>query len=70
MNPPPKSIFKSKTAFAQGLIAIAGALGTIYPEANQFIAANASTILLLSGVAGVLLRLVSKGRVVLFASTD
>lgn len=70
MNPPPKSIFKSKTAFAQTLIALAGALGTIYPEANQFIASNASTILLISGAVGVLLRLVTKGRVVLFANTD
>lgn len=69
MNPPPKSIFKSKTAFAQGLVALAGAVGTFWPEANQFIAAHASTILLVSGAIGVALRMVTKGRVVLFADS-
>lgn len=67
MNPPPKSIFKSKTAFAQFLVAAAGAVGTFVPEANQFIATHANTILLVSGALGVALRMVTKGRVVLFS---
>lgn len=67
MSEKPKSLFKSKTAFAQSIVIIAGAAGSIWPGANQFIAANANTILVASGLVGIVLRLVSKGRVVLFA---
>lgn len=70
MIPAPKSIFKSKTAFAQGLVAVAGAVGTIWPDANQLIAANASAILLVSGLLGVALRFLTKGRVVLFPPAE
>ncbi len=66
MNPVPKSIFKSKTAFAQALLAVAGVVGTILPDASQFIASHANIILIGAGVAGVVLRLITKGRVVLF----
>ena len=64
---PPKSIFKSKIAFAGILTAAAGALGTFSPEASAFLATHASTILLLVGALNVGLRLITKGRVVLFA---
>ena len=67
MSEKPKSLFKSKTAFAQSIVIVAGAAGSIWPGANQFIAANANTILVASGLVGIVLRLVSKGRVVLFA---
>jgi hypothetical protein len=70
MNPPPKSIFKSKTSFANAILALVGALGTISPEANKFIATHASTILLIAGGANIGLRFVTNGRVVLFANTD
>jgi len=64
---PAKSLFRSKTAFAQALIATAGALGSISPGASTYIQANANTILLLSGILGLLLRLITRDRVVLFA---
>ena len=67
MNEKPKSLFKSKTAFAQAIVIVAGSVGSFWPEANQFITANANTILVASGLVGIVLRLVSKGRVVLFA---
>ena len=67
MNEKPKSLFKSKTAFAQAIVIVAGAAGSIWPGANQFISANANTILVSSGLVGLVLRLITKGRVVLFA---
>ena len=67
MNPPPKSIFKSKTAFAGALVAGAGAVGTLFPNIGQAISANANIILLCSGALQIALRLVSRGRVILFA---
>lgn len=64
---PAKSIFKSKTAFAGALATAAGAVGTFWPEASPFIQSNASVILLLAGALQIALRMVTKGRVVLFA---
>jgi len=63
----PKSIFKSKTAFASAITIVAGALGSFNPQVNEFLATNASTILLALGAVNMVLRLVSRGRVVLFA---
>ena len=62
-----KSIFKSKTAFAGALSAVAGALGTFAPDIAPNIAQNASIILMVAGVLQVVLRMVTKGRIVLFA---
>lgn len=62
-----KSIFKSKTALASALTVIAGALGTFSPQANIFLSKNASTILLGLGTLNLALRLVTRGRIVLFA---
>ena len=61
-----KSIFKSKTAFASAVTIVAGALGTYSPDVQKFLADNASTILLALGAANFALRLISRGRVVLF----
>lgn len=66
MNEPPKSIFKSKTAVASAITFIAGLFGTLVPGAGDFLAQNASTILLGMGVINFGLRLISRGRVVLF----
>ena len=63
---PVRSIFKTKTAFANTLLVLAGALGTISPGAKQTIADNANTILLLAGIVGFALRRITHGRVVLF----
>ena len=63
---PVRSIFKTKTAFANTLLVLAGALGTISPGAKQTIADNANTILLFAGVIGFALRRITHGRVVLF----
>ena len=67
MNEPPKSIFKSKTAFAGALSAVAGAVGTFAPDLAPAIAANASAILLAAGLLQIILRFVPKGRITLFA---
>ena len=66
-KPVAKSIFKSKTAFAGALSAVAGALGTFAPDIAPNIAANASVILMVAGVLQVALRFVTKGRISLFA---
>lgn len=69
MNEPakPKSIFKSKTAWAGALSAVAGALGTFAPDLAPLMAKNADVILLVAGVLQVVLRLVTKGRISLFS---
>ncbi len=64
---PTKTIFKSKTAFAAALTAVAGALGTISDPFRQFLADNAPAILICVGLANVALRFVTHGRVALFA---
>ena len=61
-----KSIFKSKTAFAGALSAVAGAIGTFAPDLAPAIAQHASIILMVAGVLQVVLRMVTKGRVLLF----
>lgn len=66
MNEPPKSIFKSKVAVASALTFVAGLFGTLLPGANEFLAQHASAILLGLGVVNFGLRLVTRGRVVLF----
>lgn len=67
MNEPIKSIFKSKTAVASAITFIAGLFGTTVPGANDFISQHASTILLAVGALNFGLRLITRGRVVLFA---
>lgn len=68
MTFPDKAIFKSKTAFAASLTTIAGALGTYSPEVNQILATHASAILLVLGILNLVLRKVTRGRIVLFPS--
>lgn len=63
----PKSIFKSKTAFASMLTVIAGAMGNIYPGIHDLLSNHASSILLAVGALNMGLRFVTKGRVVLLA---
>ncbi len=67
---PPKSIFKSKTAFAGAITAVTGVLGTFWPDIGKFVADHASAILLVAGAAQILLRKYSHGSVVLFPDTD
>ena len=66
---PPKSIFRSRTFFAQAIMGLAGACGTIWPEAGKTIAEHASAILMVASLVGVILRKVTHGRVV-FWGTD
>lgn len=58
-----KSIWKSKTAFAGALAAVAGALGTFAPGFAPWVAANSETILMVAGVLQVALRYITKGSV-------
>lgn len=62
----PKPIFQSKTAFAGVLTAIAGAVGISYPDFGKLLGSHASEILIGLGILHVVLRRVTKGRVVLF----
>lgn len=64
--PPPKPLFTSKTALAGLLTATAGAIGGAYPEFGQFLASHANPILIGLGLLSIALRMVTKGRVVLF----
>ena len=66
-KPVSKSIFKSKTAFAGALSAVAGSVGTFAPDLAPAIAQHASVILMVAGVVQVALRMVTKGRISLFA---
>ena len=67
MNPPPKSIFKSKLALSGAVATVAGALGTFAPELAPAISIYGSQIILGFGILNVVLRFFTKGRVVLFA---
>lgn len=67
MNPPPKSILKSKSALAGAITAIVGALGSFSPGASEFVTTHANTILMGVGLLNIILRAVTRGRVVLFA---
>ncbi len=62
-----KSIFKSKIAIASALTALAGLAGNFFPDLQTFLATHATTILLVLGGLNFALRLITKGRVVLFA---
>ena len=63
MQPQPKSIFKSKTALAGALVAVAGALGSYSEPVSQFLSAHAAGILVVVGILNVGLRAITKGRV-------
>lgn len=63
---PPKYIFKSKTAVAGALVAIAGALGSYAEPVGTFLSTHASGIMMILGAGAVLLRMATKGAVQLF----
>ena len=65
-----KSIFKSKTAFAGVLVAVAGAVGSFAPGFAPWIADHADLVLMAAGILQVGLRMVTKGSVVLFSDAD
>jgi hypothetical protein len=61
-----KSIFKSKTAALGFVTSLAGAASFFFPEVNDFVAANSGAILAVLGVIGLVLRIVTKDKVVLY----
>jgi len=61
-----KSIFQSKTAALGFITAAAGVAAYFIPEASQFVTDHADAILTGLGIVAILLRLVTKGEVVLF----
>ena len=65
-----KSIFKSNTAFAGVLVAVAGAVGSFAPGLAPWIADHADLVLMAAGILQVGLRMVTKGSVVLFSDAD
>jgi hypothetical protein len=69
MNPttPTRSLFATKTAFAQYVTGAVGLVAVFYPPAGTFVAENAPGILIAAAVANLLLRKITSGRVVLFA---
>jgi hypothetical protein len=64
--PPAKPIFESKTAVAGLLTFLAGAVGKNYPEFGQFLNTHATTILMFLGLFAMVLRKLTRGRVVLW----
>lgn len=63
-----KSIFQSKTAALGFVTSLAGVASFFFPEVAEFVASNSGTILAVLGVIGLVLRLVTKDKVVLFPS--
>jgi peptidoglycan/LPS O-acetylase OafA/YrhL len=61
-----KSIFKSKTAAASFLVALAG----LWAPSREWIAANPAAATSIIGVVGIVLRLATKDKVVLFGSEE
>ncbi len=67
---PKKPLFKSKTAIAGVLTVIAGSIGYGSESFRLLLSNNAEAILVGLGIINIALRLVTKGRVVLFAESD
>jgi hypothetical protein len=62
-----KSIFKSKTAAIAFITALAGLVATFVPSVGAFVTSNAESILIGVGLLNVLLRKVTKDKVVIFS---
>ena len=60
--PAPKPIYQSKTAVVNAIIALA----PLYPPAELWIEHNATTTLVVIGLVNILLRVITKGKIVLF----
>ena len=64
--PPPRSVFKSKTALAQYVLASAGALAAFVPNAVPYVSDHAGAIMMIAAVANIAIRHFTHGKVVLF----
>ncbi len=64
---PPRSLFATKTAVAQYVVAAAGVAALIWPQAQEFVASHASAILFAIPIVNLAIRLVTHGRVQLVA---
>lgn len=60
-----KPIWTSKTFWFNIILKLSGLLGLFVPQIQTFLAAHPSTILILVGVIGNVLRFVTSGKVVL-----
>jgi hypothetical protein len=60
-----KKPYESKTLLVNALIAIAGALASlgILPSVNDFLQGHADVVVMAVGILGVVLRLVTKGKI-------
>ena len=63
-----KNVFTSKTAAVALITTIAGIVANFVPEVGEYVATNASLILMGLGVVSFALRLITKGKVSLFPS--
>jgi len=63
----PKSIFKSKTAGANFIIAVAGIVAAFDPATADFVKSHAAAILTSIGFANMALRLITHDRIALFS---
>lgn len=64
METPTKTIFTSKTAAVQAIVAIAA----FVPAARDFVAAHPAEVLLGLAVLNVAVRLITKGKVTIFGA--
>lgn len=67
---PKKSLFKTKTAFSQYVLATAGALTAFKPDAVPWVSANAGLIMLGASLVNIIIRKLTHEQVSLFASAD
>jgi hypothetical protein len=65
---PSKTIFKSKTAVVNFIIAVAGVVSFFDPSAAEFVKSHAVLELTAIGFVNMALRLITHGRITLFGS--
>jgi len=69
-NEPTRSLFTTKTAVAQYIVAAAGLASLFYPAAQQFVSDHSAAILFVIPLVNMAIRLVTHGRVQLVADSN
>lgn len=67
-TPPVRNLFLTKTAAAQYITTAAGLVAVFYPPATEIVAAHAGQILIGLGIANLIIRSITHGKVEIFPS--
>lgn len=67
---PKKSLFKTKTAFAQYALATAGAVTAFWPDAVPWVTTHIGVITIVAAVLNLIIRKLTHEEVALFAGSD